>query len=239
MDLEEFMSKHDKVVLQFSAGKDSAVCLKLLRPYIDKVIVVWGNPGDPYKETVEYMRGVRDSVPHFIVAKGDQKTFVRIHGYPADVVPFVGTPLGRAASGQSFKIVPLAECCSSNLWMPLAKATLSSGAMGVIRGERKSEEFKSSVGSAQMVMGQEFFNPIYDWSDEEVLSFLGDDIPPSYLRGLEHSLDCRTCTAFVHHSKGRVSDLARTDPDAYDEVVPVLNWLQDSARQYLLGLSQV
>jgi len=239
MNLETFMMKHDQIVLQFSAGKDSAACLKMLRPYIDRVILVWVNPGDPYNETLEYMRNIQDSVPHFAIANGDQRGYIRAHGHPADSVPFDGTLLGRATSGNTIRIIPVQNCCAANLWSPLHSATQRMPGTGVVRGEKRCDPHKSVVGEHAMYDGKEYFNPLYSWSDEEVFKFIGDDLPPSYKRGLRSSLDCRTCTAHLAHSSGRLADLEHSEPQAYAEIKPIISWLTEQARANLANLERL
>ncbi len=234
--MEQFIASHDKLVLQFSAGKDSAACLKLMEPWLYKTLVLWCNPGDPYRETLEYMNAVKARVPHFQMVMGTQRQFVKSFGYPADSVPFVGTPIGRSAHRSSVRVVPLQDCCGTNLWVPLHQATQASGATGVIRGERQDDGFRSSLNNLDFYAGQQYFCPLKDWSESDVVKFLGDDIPPSYKRGLKSSLDCRSCTAYLGHNRGRVKDLAVTEPDAFDEIHPVLAWLQRQAEDNLDNL---
>lgn len=239
MLLHDFMARHGRVVLQFSAGKDSAACLKLLRPWIDKVIVLWCNQGAPYKETLEYMDKIKASVPCFIEVKGNQPEFIATHGYPADLVPFEGTELGNVASNAPYLISSIQDCCGTNLWAVLAKATLESGATGVIRGERQVDRLKSIIGPQSIHLDQEYLCPLYAWSEDDVISFLGVDIPESYKRGLQSSLDCTTCTAYLGHNPGRISDLQLADPKAFAEVVPVLLWLKEITIASLSNFSKV
>jgi 3'-phosphoadenosine 5'-phosphosulfate sulfotransferase (PAPS reductase)/FAD synthetase len=236
MNLEEFMNRHELVALQFSSGKDSAACLKLVRPWIDKVVVIWCNPGDPYAETLEYMESIRRSVPKFIEAKGSQPHFVEMCGYPADSVPFNGTFFGRASSGSPHKISSIGECCGANLWLPLHQATLNSGATGVLRGERFSDTHRSSIGAHGVIADIEVFCPVYDWTVDQVIKFVGSDIPASYMRGLASSLDCRTCTAYLGQNPKRIVDLERVDPVAHRAIMPVLQWLREDAVNNLKNL---
>jgi len=228
--ISSFMADHERVTLQFSAGKDSAACLKLLRPWIDRVIVLWCNPGDPYRETIEYMGQIKASVPVFVEVQGTQREFVKQYGYPADSVPFIGNPYGRAAYRGTHKIVSIQECCGTNLWIPLSQATKQTMTTGVVRGERLTDQLRSIIENLDVFDGQQYLNPLSDWTDSDVLKFLGDDLPPSYRRGLSSSLDCRTCTAYLNHNPGRIRDLRHSEPEAFAEIRPVLLWLREQAR---------
>jgi 3'-phosphoadenosine 5'-phosphosulfate sulfotransferase (PAPS reductase)/FAD synthetase len=54
--------KPGKAVLQFSGGKDSLACLLLLRPWWDRLTVMWVNTGAAFPETLELMEAVRSRV---------------------------------------------------------------------------------------------------------------------------------------------------------------------------------
>lgn len=86
-NFEDFLSRHKKVMLQLSSGKDSAAVLWLLQPYWDKFDVVWVNPGNPYPETLEYMEKIQKLVPRFICVLGNQPQDIQRNGWPVDIVP--------------------------------------------------------------------------------------------------------------------------------------------------------
>lgn len=225
--LDAFMGRHKRVALMFSAGKDSAACLKLLRPYIEQVVVIWANPGRPYPETTEYMQHIAGTVPRFVVANGNQPEFVRTNGYPADAVPFEATPLGRTVSRSDGPLlVQLHECCSRNMWGPMQLRIIDSNATGVIQGQKECDEWRSPGMNGARLNGCEYHYPLFKWTNEEVIEFLGDDIPPSYKRGLKSSLDCMTCTAYTAHGPGRLRDLEQQHPEVYAEIRPIVRWMR-------------
>jgi hypothetical protein len=78
--------------------------------------------------------------------------------------------------------------------------------------------------------------PLYEWSDQQVFDYLGDDVPPSYKRGLHTSLDCINCTAYLAENHGRIAELREAHPDVYAEVEPVIHWMRDITRQHLDAL---
>jgi 3'-phosphoadenosine 5'-phosphosulfate sulfotransferase (PAPS reductase)/FAD synthetase len=235
--LSDFIDRHARIVLLFSAGKDSAACLKLLRPHLDHVLVAWANPGNPYPETVDYMVGVQHTVPHFTVTPGHQPLFIKLHGYPADVMPFAATPTGRGATrSDGPRLVPMEQCCRANLWEPMHKVVVDYGATGCIRGDKACDQLRSNVSSGQWHGGFEFHFPLWDWTEQQVLDYLGDDLPPSYRRGLKTSLDCMNCTAYQAENPGRMADLREHYPQAYAEVAPIVFWMRDTAKRHLAAL---
>ncbi len=223
MDTADFYARHDLVVLQLSAGKDSAACLKLVEPWLGKTLVMWVNPGRPYQETLEYMEAIQRHVPRFIEVRGEQPAFVKEHGYAVDLVPFELTTLGRMATrtvGPTFTSV--GHCCNANLWQPTLKAIKESGATGVIRGERDGEALRSPLEDGMVHDGIEYHLPIAKWSNDDVFRFLGPDLPASYKRGLETSLDCANCLGYLAHNPGRLKDLRTAEPEVAAEIAEPL-----------------
>lgn len=232
--IEEFFNRHSKVVLQLSAGKDSAACLWLLESYWDKLTVLWCNQGNPYPETVEYMKRIKATVPNFLEVRGNQIEWVRQKGYPVDVIPLLNTDYGRfIASQDNLKLQPFWECCSHNFWEPMGKAVKDNGFTGVIRGQKSQDGLKSPVKSGSVIDGIEYLFPIETWSDEDVLDFLGERVPESYKRGLKTSLDCINCTAYVKEGQGRLEDLKLVSPDVHKQVKNVHSYLNYELQSYI------
>lgn len=238
-DLADFMERHQRVALMFSAGKDSAACLKMLWPFIDCVTVIWANPGRPYPEVVEYMASVRSRVPRFVEAKGNQPLWIEANGWPVDVLPWEATPMGRACHRDP-KAIPLvtSEACRwANMWEPALHAVRSAGVSGVIKGEKLTDR---PLPPLQTVFeGREYFRPLLHWSDADVYDYIGPDLPPGYARGMKGSLDCMTCTAYVGKNPQRLIDLRSTNPAAFAEVVPVLRYVRELSGRHALAINKI
>jgi 3'-phosphoadenosine 5'-phosphosulfate sulfotransferase (PAPS reductase)/FAD synthetase len=207
--MKDFFSRHQKVGLLFSAGKDSLACLLQIEKYWDKTVVIWGNPGNPYPETVEYMEGIKKKVPHFVEVKGNQKAFIAENGYPVDVLPVYEAIMGT-------KLIPFSRCCATNLWGATAEFVKFAGLTGLVRGQKTADEQKSPARSGMIVDGVEFLHPLENWTDGDVLQYLGERVPDSYKRGVKHSLDCMNCTAYA--SPSRMADLWKISPETAREV---------------------
>lgn len=240
-ELAAFMNRHDHVALMFSAGKDSAACLKLLQPWLNRVTVIWANPGRPYAEVVAYMSRVRSRVWHFVEAKGNQPEWIKANGWPVDSVPFQATPLGRRLlpDPHAFTLAPAIACRAANMWEPALWAVRASGASGVIKGEKLCDR-PLPQPLETVFEGREYLRPLLQWTDAEVLDYLGPDgLPPGYARGLTASLDCATCTAFLDRNPQRLRELRQIDPAAHAEVAPVLRYMRDGAEHYLEHLNNI
>jgi len=234
--LMEFMERHQKVALLFSAGKDSAACLKLLMPWIEQVTVVWCNPGRPFPEVVEYMERIRLEVPHFMVALGEQPNWIAANGWPADVVPFEASRFGRRCATDVKDVVPLVpavECRNANMWEPAMHAVRATGASGVIKGE-KATDIPLALPVQTVYEGREYFRPLWAWTDADVMKFLDPkDWPPGYEEGLTGSLDCMTCTAWLARNPKRLRYLRVNHPKVFEEVAPVLRYMRESSQAHV------
>lgn len=236
-NLADFFSRHKRVMLQFSAGKDSAACLYLLEPFWDQLTVAWMNPGNPTREVSAYMSRIAGLVPNFLEVRGNQPEWVRQNGYPVDVLPFPSTRLGRIASNkQSVRFVTAESCCRANMWEPMAEAVIAGDYTAVIRGQKACDSLKTPIPSGTVVDGIEYYFPLEDWTDEQVFDFIGPNLPPGYARGLRCSIDCRNCTAYVAEHQGLVEDLLHDEPDAAAEIRAVHLELERQLFEYIAEL---
>lgn len=234
---EEFLGRHERIALQFSAGKDSAACLKLLAPYLDYITVLWANSGNPYPETIAYMDEVYSKVPHFVEVIGEQPSWVIEYGMPVDVVPVSASSFKGHMHGREVPLLqPFNQCCSHNLWEPMAKWMMENGITGLIRGQKNCDSLSPPYRSGDILGGIEFFHPIEDWSNERVFDYLGNSVPDSYKRGLPSSLDCLNCTAYVSENRGRLADLDLIYPPAAKQIRTVHTFLREELSSHLKDL---
>lgn len=239
--LDRFMARHNHVALMFSAGKDSAACLRMVEPWLDKLTVIWANPGRPYPEVVDYMAKVRARVPRFVEAKGDQPRWIRLYGHPTDMLPFAATTLGQQCMRDDTgrRLCHAIECRNANMWQPAQLALGMCGATGVIKGEKLSDRPLPPVLPTFDEDRREYFRPLLNMTDEEVFAFLGDDLPPGYADGLTGSLDCMDCTAFLARNPNRLRYLRVHHPEVFDEVRPVLLTMFAHARDHGTALRDI
>lgn len=198
--MEEIFARHRNVAFSFSGGKDSLVCLHLLRPWLDRVTIYWMNPGNPFPETVEIMRRVRADVPNFKEIHGRQKEIIDLDGWPSDVVPHRYTSDGNTVFGATeFKVQSRLSCCFRSLMLPTYQAMVADGVTCCIRGKRHDEDDRTGIQSGYLSPnGMELVFPIYHWTSDDVIAYLnanGIELPGSY-RYAKHSLDCMDCTAW-------------------------------------------
>ncbi|KVC30705.1 phosphoadenosine phosphosulfate reductase family protein [Burkholderia pseudomultivorans] len=240
-DIERAMTTHQRAALTFSGGKDSLACLYLLRPWWDRVIVLWANAGDPYPETIKQMERIRALVPNFVEVTGPG--YIRGHGpeqtFPADMVPLSATPAGRMAeaSAPRFKVHSKFDCCWSNWWLPLNNKVNELGIDLLVRGDREDEKLTNNavLNATGNEGGGTYLLPLRHWSKEDVFAYLrteGVEIPRSYEYGLG-SLDCLHCTAWLNESGKKLQYLRDFHPEAAVEYEQRLRLIQSEQERHV------
>lgn len=236
-DLSSIFTRHEKVILELSAGKDSAAVLWLLEPYWHKLQVIWANPGNPYPETVEYMEKLSAMLPNFVTILGDQPNDINRHGWPVDIIPTETLPMGMMILNEKRPVLrPYWDCCFANMWKPMGDYVKDFGATAVIRGQKRADKMKNTMRSGEVVDGVEYIYPIDDYTDAEVFEYLAEKVPDSYERGLKSSLDCMNCTAYTAENPGRIADLATIDEQAYKEVTAVHYYLLNRIESHMTAI---
>lgn len=217
--IAEVLNRHEKAALMFSGGKDSLACLFLLRPYLEKITVIWVNTGDIFPENEAIVRNFAATVPSFMEVKTDVAAFKDRFGLPSDIVPIQHTEIGMFMTGKKeLKLVSGYDCCSQNIWFPALAAAQNIGATLVIRGQRNQETAKSQLRSGHIQNGLELLFPIEDWTQDEVLSYLekqGFEIP-EFFHFAESSLDCINCTAFLSGISDRKDYMRKHHPSEHE-----------------------
>jgi 3'-phosphoadenosine 5'-phosphosulfate sulfotransferase (PAPS reductase)/FAD synthetase len=133
------------------------------------------------------------------------------NGYPADVIVVNDTPFGRQFIKRDAPLVqPYLNCCAENIWFPLLNAINEIGATEIVRGQRKSDVRQSFVRDGDVIEGKKYTFPIYEWTDEQVFSYLkevGAEMPAGYARGEKTGRDCWDCTAYLDENAQRIKNL--------------------------------
>jgi len=81
---------HDRAVLQFSGGKDSTALLWRARPWLDRITVLYGDPGDAFphiRAFVEETCAKLGAGLQIVRPPMDVLAYHAVAGLPADIVP--------------------------------------------------------------------------------------------------------------------------------------------------------
>lgn len=233
---ESLLEEHGHAVLCFSAGKDSLACLELLHPYLDRVTLVWVDAGATHPAVRSYMEKVRGEVPHFQVIRGNQPQSLETFGWPVDTLPVRKSLAGTYGAGPTpVMFQPYTECCARSMWQPMADFLRLSGHSLVVTGQRREESLRNRSRDEvlQDVGNVTYYQPLNEWSTDQVLEFLdwkGLPLPPFYADGAESSTDCWNCTAYLDHNIGRLRHMQKTEPESYQTIAVVLTELQRQLR---------
>jgi len=235
------IDRHEKVVLQFSGGKDSIACLLLLKPWWHKITVVWVNSGDAFPETIAQMKDVRAMVPNFLEVKSNQPRQIANNGYPVDVLPIRASSYGKRVEPNDLPLMQAyANCCDQNLWFPMQQACKELGVTLIIRGTRLSDSKKAKCRSGDIVDGVEYFFPIENMSDHDVLEFVSDSslLPRNYPQ-MKTSLDCKMCTAYLCDNKEKLPYLRQYHPKIYAELTGRITEIKHAVKTELAYIEGV
>lgn len=226
--LAAVIRRHERIALQFSAGKDSLACLYLLRPHWDRLTVYWLDNGDTFPEARQVVAQVRALVPRFETIQSDVRAVHAMYGIPSDIVPASATPLGRMVGGASPAIQDRFSCCFQTIMRPLHERMLADGITLIIRGQRGDDALKAPIRSGTVDAGIEYLFPVEDWSARQVLAYLREqDAPlPRFYEMLDSAPDCMACSAYWEY--GAAAYLKRYHHDAYQEVQRRLNTISEA-----------
>lgn len=197
-ELETILSRHERIALQVSGGRDSIACLYLLQPYWNRLTVYWLDTGSAYPETVSLMERIKAMVPSFVRVEGRQPQTIADWGMPTDILPASATPMGVAAAGQGQQMQDRYSCCLRSIMMPMHERMLADGITLIIRGQKNADRNKSPVRSGDVAAGIEYLFPVQDWTSRQVTQFLREhDAPiPRFYEMLNSAPDCMTCSAW-------------------------------------------
>ena len=214
------LDRHDKVVLQFSGGKDSIACLMLLKDALHRITVLWTNTGAAFPETIAQMEIVKAMCPHFIEVRGHQPEHIEANGYPVDVLPVRNHLQSQYLTQQTrLPLQGFLGCCATNMMQPMHEATLATGATLIIRGQKLSDHHKSPVKSGDVIDGVEYWFPIEAWDDDQVMDFVRDSaLLPAHYADARTSLDCWSCTAYLAENQWKLPYLTKHHPEKAREV---------------------
>jgi len=207
-------------ILQFSGGKDSLAVLLLLKGQLSEITVMWANSGDNFPETLEQMEKIKAICPNFIEIKGKQPNIIEEFGYPVDVLPVRNyLPIMNLVQAERPLMQGMLECCFKSFLTPMHNKSIELDATVIIRGQKNADKQKSPVRSGDIIDGIEYWFPIQDWTDEQVMDYIKDsDLLSSHYKEANTSMDCMHCTAYLEDNQWKLPYLEKHYPEAGKEV---------------------
>jgi 3'-phosphoadenosine 5'-phosphosulfate sulfotransferase (PAPS reductase)/FAD synthetase len=189
--------------LAFSGGKDSWACLWLNKDRLDKIQVIWVDTGKNYPEVEETVKKAAALCPNFVRIVVDRAGQNEHKGIPADIVPIAYTKEGHETSGKKDVLIQsYLNCCHENIALRLIQYCKKVGITELINGQRNSEKHKSTSTNGSWIFGIKRIQPIEDWDEYKVLSFVSKHMElPEHFKFIHSSMDCYDCTAYRQETK--------------------------------------
>jgi phosphoadenosine phosphosulfate reductase len=196
--MDAIVSRHERIALQISGGRDSIACLYLLKPHWERITVYWCDTGAAYPETKSVISKLAEMVPRFVRIEGRQPQVIKQFGMPTDILPVSATPIGRLAGGTAPLMQDRYSCCALSMMLPTHERMVADGITLIIRGQKNADRLKSPVRSGDVIEGVEYLFPIQDWDARKVMRFLEDEGAPipRFYEMLSGTPDCMTCSAW-------------------------------------------
>lgn len=232
-------TRHERIALHFSGGRDSLAVLHLLRPYWDRLTVYWCNSGDVYPEVIDLMARYAELLPHFVEVVGRQPDVVVRFGIPSDVVPITHTADGLTATGGAGPLIQdRFSCCARSIMAPMHERMIADAITLIIRGQRADDKLKAPIRSGQVIDGFEILFPIEDWSAQQVNDYLASiGVPlPSFYQMMDETPDCKTCSAYWH--TGHSAYRAKHHRAAHEVALARLDAINDAMREHIIAFNR-
>lgn len=222
VDIEELFARHRRAVLGFSGGRDSLVLLDMLRPYHDRVTLLWVNSGFMFPHMVEFVRAFGTDW-RLVELAGDLAAQFRQFGLPSTIVP-VRHAVGGHPHPLEPKLTPWIHCCARVRFQPALDWLRDQGVTLFLHGQRREDGNPMPWIGDKLVPGVEAHAPLWYWSNADVATYIeahGITLPSHYGE-VQDSLECFVCTAPLTSS--RLAYMQRAYPEYARRV-------EDAARQ--------
>lgn len=219
------IGNHQNVVLQYSGGMDSLALLYLARPYLDRITVLYGDPGATFPHVLEHIhRTCEDLGARLLIVRPEMpvRQWHEINGLPSDIVPLWATAEMVAVGARPKQLLQSTmSCCTKMLWLPMMRAIYASGATLVLRGAKLADERRGVASGWVDERGVQYDSPLWDWSEDDIRAYLADEgaeLPAQYAH-VKDSLDCSVCTGHMaHYAKDRLTYIRDHHKDIWPDL---------------------
>lgn len=252
-EVEGIFNRHKSAHLLMSGGKESVACAELLIAlgYADRTTLVHVNTGAHLPIVESFIAQYIPFFKDYVELRSDQPAYIKLHGYPSDVVVQNHTSFGRTVCRDNEPCEMMCskwECCSENVWKPVLDFIAFNPVEVMINGQRGADK----TGGLSPVIrwgGKEVEQvfPLMDCTSEEVVEFLKTS-PRCYLNGefikrfeadAGSSIDCWNCTAHWEDIPVRLAVLREFYPEHAVAYESLLRRISDDVERHSHGLSKV
>lgn len=209
------LTRHDKIALAFSGGKDSLAIVYMLRPHLDRITLYHLDTGDLLPEIRAIVGHVKAFAPHFVHIHGNVTGWIEANGMPTDLLPYSAHDVGRVAGQEGIRLTSRYSCCYANLMLPVWERIKADGNTLVIRGTKAVDQKRIPAKSGETHDGIEIWNPIEGWSHEDVFDYLkAMGAPHNRIYDyMTNAPECARCPAWW--GEGRAAYLKQFHPELF------------------------
>ena len=161
-----------RAALQFSGGKDSLALAYHLQALLRHIDVVMVDTGDMTAAAYRNAELVKDISPNFYTIRTDSKGDRLLNGEPTSA--------------------NWIDCCQRNIWWPMQAFIRDRGYTQVFRGAKRCDPHFHGVYPGDVVEGVIYTMPLWEWSNKDVVGYLGDKCPVQYGK-VSGMPDCVSC----------------------------------------------
>jgi 3'-phosphoadenosine 5'-phosphosulfate sulfotransferase (PAPS reductase)/FAD synthetase len=199
---EAALSRHKRICLSISGGKDSTAAAFLLRRHWHRLRFYHYDTGDLLPEVRDVVRELAGILPNLTTVRGDIAAAIAANGLPSDLVPHSAHVVGQAMA-EGPRIVGRYDCCWNNLMNPIYQRIRRDGHTLLIRGTKRADMNRLPMRSGQMLDGIELLLPLEDWSNADVMDYLREQGAPvsTAYEHFEDMPECATCSAWWHEKR--------------------------------------
>ena len=193
------LTRHARIALSFSGGKDSTAVVLLLKRHLPRLTVYNVNTGDLLPEMEEAIERVAAMCPHFVRIETRVADWIATHGLPTDLLPYSQDRVGRSMNEHRGRyLVSRYDCCGVNLMMPLWNRIRADGNSLLIRGTKRADMHTLPVDSGSTHDGVEIWYPLLEWTAADVFDFLEKEkFPlPRLYETMTNAPECARCSAW-------------------------------------------
>ena len=228
------LQNHEKVVYQFSGGRDSiAGLLALGYPLPAQVYIMHVSTGDEPEET-RLLVGMMQARygDKFIVVQSNSLAVRAMYGHPLPIALSDAPAFADAPATQT-----QFHCCFRSIMGPAHAAVEAHGFTMVIRGQRLSDVHQSDLRHLDASEGIVYAFPVYDKTDAQIDELCGAYLP-SFYGFTSDAPDCKTCTGYW--GRGYQKWLEHTDPqlaaERKERIAALLSFIEPILR---VGFSEI
>lgn len=219
----EGIEQAKRPVFYCSFGKDSSVVLHALRPWLDKIMVVFIDCGGLYPDIVATADYLGAQLPKYFHIHPATDIFqsIRESGWPTDIetedLGELSNLMARDPTALTNRVRLWTKCTQERVWMPgffwaqMYKPDL------FISGEKLLDRPYATDWEQRTMGAEKVLRPVFDWSDQDIWDYIdanGIELAKSYTGRQADRRDCYVC--FGHClTSGRVDYLKQEYPDLY------------------------